>query len=108
MTTHRAAQLLDLAEHLLAAAERKGAESADRRSIRTASAADALPVGSIIADITEPDAPATACKAARGDWQFLGDDPDRRYWSSEVFPPEDAETDLKIVLLYEPATGGAS
>lgn len=69
------------------------------KEIRTVAQADELPVGSIIADITEPDAPATACKAARGDWQFLGDDPDRRYWSSEILPVSE---NIRIVLLWHP------
>jgi len=66
--------------------------------ITTAAAANDLPVGSIIADITEPDAPAAACKAARGDWQFLGDDPNRRYWSTEILPADKC----RIVLLWSP------
>ena len=71
--------------------------------IRTAAEADALPVGSIIADVTEPDAPATACKAARGDWQFLGEDPERRWWSSEILPtPPAVGFQLRIVLLWHP------
>jgi hypothetical protein len=49
---------------------------------------DALPVGSVIADITEPDALAVACKAVRG-WQFLGDDPERRYLSIAMLPGTD-------------------
>jgi hypothetical protein len=67
--------------------------------IRTVAEADALPVGSIIADITEPNAPAVACKTARGDWQFLGDDPLRRYWSQEILPTSGR---LRIVLLWKP------
>jgi hypothetical protein len=81
-------------------------EHLERKPIRTASAANELPVGSIIADITEPDAPAVACKAARGDWQFLGEG-DRRYWSSEIFPSGDSEIHLRIVLLYQPPWSGA-
>jgi hypothetical protein len=72
--------------------------------IETASAADALPVGAVIADVTEPESPAVACKAARGDWQFLSDDPGRRYWSGEIFPAHDAPLrSLRIILLWHPA-----
>ena len=69
--------------------------------IMTPEAADALPAGSVIADVTEPDAPATACKAARGDWQFLGEDPERRYWSSEILPANKC----RIILLWRPEWG---
>jgi hypothetical protein len=44
---------------------------------------DALPVGSIVADLYIPDSPVIACKAVRG-WAILGDDPDRRWWSFEM------------------------
>ena len=73
------------------------------RDVLTAAEADALPVGSVIADIYEPDSPAVACKAARGDWQFLGEDPERRYWSQEILPKgADSPRRFRVVLLWSP------
>lgn len=69
----------------------------ERKPIESAEQADALPIGSIIAEITEPDAPAVACKNRHGFWQFLGDASNRVYGSREMFP-----TVLSVVLLYTP------
>ena len=53
--------------------------------------------------IYEPDSPAVACKAARGDWQFLGEDPERRYWSQEILPKgADSPRRFRVVLLWSP------
>lgn len=77
------------------------AEVREGRSTRTVSSVkqlEDLPVGSIIAELSEPDAPALACKAVRG-WQFLGGDPERRYISSSIY--EDGHPSLRLVVLYE-------
>jgi hypothetical protein len=79
------------ADAILAAGYRKP------RTITTAEELDALPVGSIVAMIgSEPDSPAVACRAVRG-WQFLGDDPERRYLSSSLMPSAEP-----ITVLFEP------
>ena len=67
------------------------------RVLHTPDELDELPIGSVIADITEPDSPAVACKAVRG-WQFLNDDPDRRYEATAMLPAPK----LKIVVLWRP------
>lgn len=64
--------------------------------ITTLEELDALPVGSIVADLNEPDAPAVACRAVRG-WQMLGDDPDRRYFSSDLAPAA-----IPLTVLHRP------
>lgn len=67
------------------------------RIITTVEELDSLPVGSIVAMIgSEPDSPAVACRAARG-WQFLGEDPERRYLSSSVMPASEP-----ITVLHNP------
>lgn len=77
-----------VAQELVARIDRDAAalKAAQPRTITTAAELDALPVGSIVAMIgSEPDSPAVACRAVRG-WQFLGDDPERRYLSSSLMP----------------------
>ena len=72
------------------------------RVITTVDELEALPVGSIVAMIgSEPQSPSVACRAVRG-WQFLGDDPERRYLSSSLMPSPEP-----ITVLHEPeATRG--
>ena len=52
--------------------------------VTTAVGLDLLPVGSIVIDNSFVDSPVIACKALRGDWQLLGGDPERRWWSYEM------------------------
>ena len=60
------------------------------RVISTVEELEALPVGSVVLD-TGPErqlsnAPVVLCKTGWGDWQNLGDDPLRRWWSKEIIP----------------------
>jgi hypothetical protein len=59
----------------------------------------ALPVGSVIAEVGEPTAPAIACKTARGQWQFLGNDSTMRA-SEDIYT--DGHPTLRLVVLYNP------
>ena len=74
------------------------------RNITTVEELDALPVGSVVVDPFDEkgDAPVVACKAARGDWGVMGDDPERRWWSHEVFDVSHG----RLLAVYVP--GGAA
>ena len=73
------------------------AEHFQPRTVTTVEELDKLPVGSIVAMIgSEPDSPAVACRAVRG-WQFLGEDPERRYLSSSLMPAPEP-----ITVLHHP------
>ena len=74
-----------VADHLLAQGWRPPV-----RVIETVEELEALPVGSVVLD-TGPErqlsnAPVVLCKTGWGDWQNLGDDPLRRWWSKEIIP----------------------
>jgi len=66
---------------------------------------DALPVGSIVIDPFDENenAPVVACKTARGDWQIMGDDPERR-WSPQSIV-ECARQSLRVI--HQPSTEDA-
>ena len=66
------------------------------RTLESLQQLDFLPVGSVIADVSIPNAPAVACRAVLG-WQFLGDLDDRRYNSDALW-----SEDVRIDVLYEP------
>jgi len=71
--------------------------------ITTAEELNALPVGSVVVDLgpdrTEATAPLVACKGAPGDWQILGDDPERRWISATI--ARCAEESV-LVCVYRP------
>lgn len=71
------------------------------RTLQSIEDLDALPLGAVIAEMSEPDAPAVACRAVRG-WQFLGDLDDRRYTSDAIWPG--AESISRLTVLYDPRT----
>lgn len=59
-------------------------DEAVAREVTYAKDLDALPVGSVVLDLAERDAPVVACKAARGDWVVMGDAPETRWWSQQM------------------------
>lgn len=71
------------------------------RTLQSLEDLDDLPVGAVIAELTEPDSPAVACRAVRG-WQFLGGLDDRRYTSDAIWPG--AESASRLTVLYDPRT----
>jgi hypothetical protein len=74
--------------------------------IRTAADLDDLPVGSVVLDLgrdfKEFNAPVVLCKALAGDWQIMGDDPERRWRSHEVVEGSASGT---LVVVYDSMTG---
>jgi len=72
------------------------------RTLQSVEDLDDLPVGAVIAELTEPDSPAVACRGLRG-WQFLGKaDATIRYTSDAIWPG--AESTSRLTVLYDPRT----
>jgi len=73
------------------------AMSDDYTRVETWEQLNALPVGSIIIDPfdAKENAPVIACKTARGDWQIMGDHPERR-WSPQSIV-ECARQPLRVI-----------
>lgn len=74
-------------------------QDASSDAVMTVAEMEELPTGSIIIDNGVPDAPAVACKTGYGDWQVLGGDPERRWWSEEMFPDDHSQS---FVVVYNP------
>ena len=72
-------------------------------SLSTTVELDRLPTGSVIVDLgperRNAHSPVVACKTGFGDWQTIGDHPERRWRSREI--ARDAAGNLLLVV-YNP------
>lgn len=72
-------------------------------TVTSAMQLDRLPVGSVIVDAGVRDSPVVACKAARGDWQVMGDDPERRWRPHEMI---EGAAGQPLDVVYRPDRSG--